>query len=85
MTENQKKLEELLLRHIEDRVYEGLPDGKDTVAPTAMALLQLWREKGDLLNQERKEIMYIHPFICGVIATILLEIIAAIIYAVTRR
>lgn len=29
--------------------------------------------------------MYIHPFVCGVVATILVEFIAICIYAGTRK
>ena len=29
--------------------------------------------------------MYIHPFICGAVATIIIEIIACVIYAASKK
>lgn len=42
MSEEQKKLEELLLKHIEYQVENGVSEG-ETVAETALTLIELWK------------------------------------------
>lgn len=41
MSEEQKKLEKLLLQHIENQVVSVAPE---TVAETALALIELWKQ-----------------------------------------
>jgi len=51
MTEEQKKLEELLLKHIDNQVAGALNEA-DTVSETALALIDLWRlEKLQAMNK----------------------------------
>lgn len=45
MSEEQNKLEEMLLKHIENQVASAVSEN-DTVAETTLALIELWKFKG---------------------------------------